>query len=62
MVALVQQWIIPTVESSMEPFQDMQYSKIVERLLMLAVSYYSIFMHRLENNEPTDHRFQILRA
>jgi hypothetical protein len=39
MVALVQQWIIPTVENSMEPFQDMKYSRIVERLLLLAVFY-----------------------
>nr|XP_031295737.1 diacylglycerol O-acyltransferase 1 isoform X1 [Camelus dromedarius] len=37
-VGLIQQWMVPTIQNSMKPFKDMDYSRIVERLLKLAVS------------------------
>lgn len=38
-LALIQQWIIPTVKNSIVPFSNMNVIKICERLLKLAVSY-----------------------
>jgi len=38
MVALIQQWIIPSVKNSLIPFSNMDLIKIQERLLKLAVS------------------------
>lgn len=38
MLGLIQQWIVPTVKNSMVPFVNSEFSKIVERLLKLAVS------------------------
>ncbi|KAG8515414.1 Diacylglycerol O-acyltransferase 1, partial [Galemys pyrenaicus] len=37
-VGLIQQWVVPTIQNSMQPFKDMDYSRIIERLLKLAVS------------------------
>nr|KAF6395748.1 diacylglycerol O-acyltransferase 1 [Molossus molossus] len=37
-VGLIQQWMVPTIQNSMKPFKDMDYSRIIERLLKLAVS------------------------
>lgn len=37
MLSLIQQWVIPTVQNSIVPFQESNVSKIVERLLKLAV-------------------------
>lgn len=38
MLGLIQQWMVPTIQNSMKPFQDMDFSRIIERLLKLAVS------------------------
>ncbi|XP_062935565.1 diacylglycerol O-acyltransferase 1 isoform X2 [Cynocephalus volans] len=35
-VGLIQQWMVPTIQNSMKPFKDMDYSRIIERLLKLA--------------------------
>lgn len=37
MMALFQQWMVPSVQNSFEPFSNMDVSKAVERLLKLAV-------------------------
>lgn len=38
--ALVQQWIIPTMNNSLIPLKDMNYSRMCERLLKIAVNYF----------------------
>ena len=38
MLGLVQQWLIPTIANSIEPLKQMDYAKMAERLLKLAVS------------------------
>ncbi|KAJ8334068.1 hypothetical protein SKAU_G00397070 [Synaphobranchus kaupii] len=38
LVGLIQQWMVPTIQNSMKPFQDMDFSRMIERLLKLAVS------------------------
>uniref|UniRef100_A0A8C2VPQ4 O-acyltransferase n=1 Tax=Chinchilla lanigera TaxID=34839 RepID=A0A8C2VPQ4_CHILA len=43
-VALIQQWMVPTIENSMKPFRDMDYSRIIERLLKLAVPNHLIWL------------------
>ncbi|XP_035528866.1 diacylglycerol O-acyltransferase 1b [Morone saxatilis] len=37
LVALTQQWMIPIIQSSMKPLEDMDLSRMTERLLRLAV-------------------------
>ncbi|GMS79575.1 hypothetical protein PENTCL1PPCAC_1750, partial [Pristionchus entomophagus] len=37
MLALIQQWVVPLVKNSMAPFSDMNISRMVERVLKLAV-------------------------
>ena len=37
-LAIVQQWMIPTALNSLQPFNDMHWAKMVERVLLLAVS------------------------
>ena len=37
-LAIIQQWIIPTALNSLQPFNDMHWAKMVERVLLLAVS------------------------
>ncbi|PAV70706.1 hypothetical protein WR25_05343 [Diploscapter pachys] len=37
MASLLQQWIIPTVRNSMGPLSEMEYGRVLERLLKLAV-------------------------
>ncbi|XP_061463153.1 diacylglycerol O-acyltransferase 1 [Rhineura floridana] len=44
MVGLIQQWIVPTIQNSMKPFRDMDYSRIIERLLKLAVPNHLIWL------------------
>ncbi|XP_055075788.2 diacylglycerol O-acyltransferase 1a [Misgurnus anguillicaudatus] len=44
MVGLIQQWMVPTVQNSMKPFQDMDFSRMVERLLKLAVPNHLIWL------------------
>ena len=38
-LAIFQQWLMPTALNSLQPFREMDYSKMLERLLLLAVSY-----------------------
>ncbi|KAI9540028.1 hypothetical protein NQZ68_001962 [Dissostichus eleginoides] len=33
LVGLIQQWMVPTIQNSMKPFQEMDFSRMVERLL-----------------------------
>ncbi|XP_067367426.1 diacylglycerol O-acyltransferase 1b isoform X3 [Channa argus] len=40
-VCLIQQWIIPIIQSSMKPLEDMDLSRMTERLLRLADSSYT---------------------
>lgn len=42
MMALFQQWMVPSVQNSFEPFSNMDVGKAVERLLKLAVRIYFI--------------------
>lgn len=36
-LALIQQWMVPTINNSLKPLQEMDYFKMLERLLKLAV-------------------------
>lgn len=50
-MALFQQWMIPSVQNSLVPFSNMEFTKATERLLKLAVS--SSFKHlmtMIDNN------------
>ncbi|XP_056336127.1 diacylglycerol O-acyltransferase 1a [Danio aesculapii] len=44
MVGLIQQWMVPTIQNSMKPFQDMDFSRMVERMLKLAVPNHFIWL------------------
>ncbi|KAM6453829.1 diacylglycerol O-acyltransferase 1 [Liasis olivaceus] len=44
LVGLIQQWMVPTIQNSMKPFRDMDYSRIIERLLKLAVPNHMIWL------------------
>ncbi|KAJ8386827.1 hypothetical protein AAFF_G00166220 [Aldrovandia affinis] len=44
LVGLIQQWMVPTIQNSMKPFQDMDFSRMVERLLKLAVPNHLIWL------------------
>ncbi|XP_074058253.1 diacylglycerol O-acyltransferase 1 [Macrotis lagotis] len=44
LVGLIQQWMVPTIQNSMKPFKDMDYSRIIERLLKLAVPNHFIWL------------------
>lgn len=55
-LALVQQWIVPTVSNSVMPFRQMQFTHMLERLLKLAVPnhviwliWFYLFFHSLLN-------------
>lgn len=41
-LALMQQWMVPTINNSLRPLQEMDYFRMLERLLKLAVSKVSI--------------------
>ncbi|XP_059827614.1 diacylglycerol O-acyltransferase 1a [Hypanus sabinus] len=43
-VGLIQQWMVPAVQNSMKPFRDMDYSRMIERLLKLAVPNHLIWL------------------
>ena len=38
-LALIQQWIIPTINNSLVPLREMNYPRMFERLLKIAVSF-----------------------
>ncbi|CAJ0950463.1 unnamed protein product [Ranitomeya imitator] len=44
LVGLIQQWMVPAIQNSMKPFRDMDYSRVVERLLKLAVPNHLIWL------------------
>ncbi|XP_069812970.1 diacylglycerol O-acyltransferase 1 [Dendropsophus ebraccatus] len=44
LVGLIQQWMVPAIQNSMKPFRDMDYSRIIERLLKLAVPNHLIWL------------------
>ncbi|XP_071174365.1 diacylglycerol O-acyltransferase 1-like isoform X1 [Mytilus edulis] len=43
-MALIQQWIIPTVNNSMKPLSELEFPRMVERLLKLAVPNHIIWL------------------
>jgi hypothetical protein len=43
-MALFQQWMIPSVQNSLIPFSNMEFTKATERLLKLAVSLQKLFL------------------
>lgn len=43
-LCLIQQWIVPTINNSLKPLQDMDYSRMLERLLKLAVPNHFIWL------------------
>lgn len=44
LVGLTQQWIIPIIQSSMKPLEDMDLSRMTERLLRLAVPNHLLWL------------------
>jgi len=44
MLGLIQQWLIPTIRNSMMPFEEMDFSRMLERLLKLAVPNHFIWL------------------
>lgn len=44
LVGLIQQWMVPTIQNSMKPFQEMDFSRMMERLLKLAVPNHLIWL------------------
>uniref|UniRef100_A0AAR2KN73 O-acyltransferase n=1 Tax=Pygocentrus nattereri TaxID=42514 RepID=A0AAR2KN73_PYGNA len=44
LVGLTQQWMVPIIQSSMKPLQDMDYSRMIERLLRLAVPNHFLWL------------------
>ncbi|XP_034150589.1 diacylglycerol O-acyltransferase 1a isoform X2 [Esox lucius] len=44
LIGLVQQWMVPTIQNSMKPFQDMDFSRMMERMLKLAVPNHLIWL------------------
>lgn len=49
LMALFQQWMIPSVKNSLVPFSNMEFTKATERLLKLAVSSLSKFEFKFQN-------------
>ncbi|RWS23904.1 diacylglycerol O-acyltransferase 1-like protein [Leptotrombidium deliense] len=43
-LGLIQQWLIPTINNSLKPLQEMNYLKMAERLLKLAVPNHVIWL------------------
>ncbi|KAJ8415753.1 hypothetical protein AAFF_G00403100 [Aldrovandia affinis] len=44
LVGLIQQWMVPSIQNSMKPFQDMDFSRMAERLLKLSVPNHLIWL------------------
>uniref|UniRef100_A0AAR2L9N4 O-acyltransferase n=1 Tax=Pygocentrus nattereri TaxID=42514 RepID=A0AAR2L9N4_PYGNA len=42
--SVVPQWMVPIIQSSMKPLQDMDYSRMIERLLRLAVPNHFLWL------------------
>lgn len=55
-LGLIQQWMVPTIQNSLEPFREMSFSIMLERLLKLAVPnhliwiiFFYLFFHSFMN-------------
>lgn len=57
-MALFQQWLIPSVRNSLVPFSNMEFTKITERLFKLAVSF--LFILQFFNINNLLYRFQTI--
>ncbi|XP_065828156.1 diacylglycerol O-acyltransferase 1-like isoform X2 [Oscarella lobularis] len=44
LLALGQQWLVPTIENSMKPFNELDYMRMLERLLKLAVPNHLLWL------------------
>ena len=42
---IFQQWLVPTALNSLQPFRDMDYTGMLERLLLLAVCTIYTYIH-----------------
>ncbi|CAL1265703.1 unnamed protein product [Larinioides sclopetarius] len=43
-LCLIQQWIVPTINNSLKPLEEMDYSRMLERLLKLAIPNHFIWL------------------
>ena len=43
-LGLIQQWMVPTIKNSLEPFREMSLTRMLERLLKLAVPNHVIWI------------------
>jgi len=43
-LALIQQWLVPTINNSADPLREMHFPKMVERLLKLAIPNHIIWL------------------
>lgn len=43
-LCLIQQWIVPTIANSLKPLEEMDYSRMLERLLKLAIPNHFIWL------------------
>eukprot|EP00794_Sanderia_malayensis_P018880 gene18880-20780_t len=44
LIALTQQWIVPTVKNSMKPFQYLDYPRFLERIMKLAIPNHFLWL------------------
>ncbi|KAK3086905.1 hypothetical protein FSP39_025261 [Pinctada imbricata] len=44
MISLIQQWILPTINNAMQPLIDLEFSRMVERMLKLAIPNHLIWL------------------
>lgn len=59
-MALFQQWMIPSVRNSLTPFTNMDIAKATERLLKLAVSYENFNLRLTQQEKMTRHLFVLI--
>ncbi|PIK44222.1 putative diacylglycerol O-acyltransferase 1 [Apostichopus japonicus] len=52
-LCLIQQWIVPLVYNAMKPFSEMDVTRMVERILKLAVSFFFQISLKLKLKFPT---------
>ncbi|GIY88053.1 diacylglycerol O-acyltransferase 1 [Caerostris darwini] len=43
-LSLIQQWIVPTINNSLKPLEEMDYTRMLERLLKLAIPNHFIWL------------------
>ena len=56
-LAIFQQWLVPTALNSLEPFREMDYTRMLERLLLLAVCIVSHDCHVMYTWLSCDHSY-----